>query len=519
MRNSFTLKLNWFWENAESILIVLFLASFSFNIRKVFLTPYSFLNGEFNEYLTINFSWADFLMITVILIYTTKWLIRQSLQPNSRISTTEYINGYMSSVSNFFRTISYETFFLSLFLLWVLLSVSWSAYKPIAVYRFFTLLEVIVFFAILATKLRDYKWLKIGIYALLLNGTFQAGLGIAQFLHNESLGLKLLSESIVSPDLPGVAKIIFNGEKHIRAYGTFPHPNVLAGFLIIPISILVGLIIEGIGHYKKNTTYVPRSPRTTGPQSWHLGHNPSGTYPYSRTGFLAWLPVVRGESLDWKIPLLLPATILFITLIGFTLTFSRSTFLGFAIVLAIFFSIKLKGSKYLAKSLLAFWVMIIVFLGCYFVSQTNLKFLLSSQSIQERSFYLSVSREIISSHPLFGIGAGQLVFQEYMKHPNLPGWQYQPVHNLYFLIASELGLSGLVLALLALSFFLLKTLKHANRPNKLTWLPYYCIILSYLIISFFDHYFWDIKMGIIIFAIAFWLLIKSSTITSVPTEN
>ncbi|OGI42453.1 MAG: hypothetical protein A2593_01520 [Candidatus Moranbacteria bacterium RIFOXYD1_FULL_44_9] len=37
----------------------------------------------------------------------------------------------------------------------------------------------------------------------------------------------------------------------------------------------------------------------------------------------------------------------------------------------------------------------------------------------------------------------------------------------------------------------------------LTNYPYCIIILCYLFISFFDHYFWDIKPGIIIFAIPF----------------
>ena len=69
-------KISWLWQNAERILIIVFFATFTFNIRKVFLTPYSFLNGGFNEYTTISLSWADALMIAVILIYTIKYIYK-----------------------------------------------------------------------------------------------------------------------------------------------------------------------------------------------------------------------------------------------------------------------------------------------------------------------------------------------------------------------------------------------------------------------------------------------------------
>ena len=49
------------------------------------------------------------------------------------------------------------------------------------------------------------------------------------------MGLLWLKESIISPNIPGVAKLIFNGHVYIRSYGLFPHPNILGGFLVFSI--------------------------------------------------------------------------------------------------------------------------------------------------------------------------------------------------------------------------------------------------------------------------------------------
>src|SRR5665648_527637 len=121
-------KISWLWRNAEKVLIVAFFLTFTLNIRKVFLTPYSFLNGGFNEYMTMSFSWADLLMLATILIYTTKSILRQVINP------------YYASPGHekSFNNVSRETFYLFIFLAWVGLSIFWSQYRPVVTYRFFT---------------------------------------------------------------------------------------------------------------------------------------------------------------------------------------------------------------------------------------------------------------------------------------------------------------------------------------------------------------------------------------------
>ena len=89
-------------------------------------------------------------------------------------------------------------------------------------------------------------------------------------------------------------------------------------------------------------------------------------------------------------------------------------------------------------------------------------------------------------------------------HPNFENWQYQPVHNVYLLIFSELGTVGLILFLLFLSsiFFRNSTSISKIKNNYvLTIYCFCCIVFSFLVISFFDHYFWDMKLGTLIFVL------------------
>jgi len=454
------------WQNAEKILIVLFFATFAFNVRKVFLTPFSYLAGGFNEYMTFSLGWADILMVGAVVIYTIKEIFSQIGDAAAADSSLYNVIRKMSNViRNYYgENVSRETFWLLLFLAWAGLSVFWAQYKPIAVYKFLTLVEIALFVLISIKTLKSQKWFRASLLALLFNSSIQALLGIVQFAKNGSVGLHVLGESIVGPNIDGVAKVIIEGEKHIRAYGMFPHPNILAGFLIFPLLLL---LVEG----KNRSNNV------------------------SRETLLGFIP-------DW---LFYVCVVLVAT--GFALTLSRSAFLGIFVGLAVFILPPIKGGS--RTFILPISFLVSIALVTVFLFQFTSFF--STQSIQERSLYQSVSYETISAHPVKGIGIGQFVLYEYLKHPKLESWQYQPVHNSYLLIFSELGTVGFVLLLLFLVFVSLKFLRDETViiPYYLTYTILYCIIISFLTISFFDHYFWDIKIGTLIFVLPIIFLGKS----------
>ncbi|MDO8573200.1 MAG: O-antigen ligase family protein [Candidatus Daviesbacteria bacterium] len=91
------------------------------------------------------------------------------------------------------------------------------------------------FFGIYLSSLQNKK----AIYLPLLLGVLGESLiAILQFIHGATLGLWILGERSFSITTPGIAKFDIFGMQFLRPYGTFPHPNVLAGYMLIVSSIL-----------------------------------------------------------------------------------------------------------------------------------------------------------------------------------------------------------------------------------------------------------------------------------------
>ncbi len=66
----------------------------------------------------------------------------------------------------------------------------------------------------------------------------QSVLAIAQFMKGATLGFWILGERSFSLSTPGIAKFDFYGRQFLRPYATFPHPNVLGGFLVVSAILL-----------------------------------------------------------------------------------------------------------------------------------------------------------------------------------------------------------------------------------------------------------------------------------------
>lgn len=67
---------------------------------------------------------------------------------------------------------------------------------------------------------------------------FEVLIAIFQFVSGSSIGLNFLGESIFSAGMKGSNFLDISGNLYIRGYGTFPHPNILAGWLILMMTIL-----------------------------------------------------------------------------------------------------------------------------------------------------------------------------------------------------------------------------------------------------------------------------------------
>lgn len=237
--------------------------------------------------------------------------------------------------------------------------------------------------------------------ALIAVGSLEAVLALLQFTLQHSLGLSWLGEPVATAATPGVAKVISNGEKLLRPFGTFPHSNVLGGYLA---AVFLALLSQ------KNRLF-------------------------------------RAYPLLFQILTGLLGIALFVT-------YSRSTWI--VAILIIFYFLLTEGVKLLAPLAVS-----IIATAALFAPSLLNRFVFSEQAEQLtiRTQGLSYAWEVYKAHPL-GIGLRQFI-PVYLSGPvRSLLYSYQPPHNALLLGLTEFGIVGVIP--LALAFFRV-CLKNASR--------------------------------------------------------
>jgi len=406
--------------------------------------------GQFNEWTAISLYLSDIVFGIALLFWFCELLFFKKKRKK------------LQTVKSKLRIVSY--WLLASLFLWSLLSIPQALNLNIAFYRLLRLLVAILLFIFVAQNFSSKKYRFLAYLSLIFSGLVQAVISTAQYWKQHSLGLKLLGENDLGPNLIGVAKIVISGQKIIRGYGTFPHPNVLAAFIILLL-----------------------------PLCFHLYGEISSSRKLS----------LKKEFL--KNGLIIISLFFLLTL---TITFSRTAWFGFAIILILFLIYIFKNSLFknyfrLLASLLVCIIFLLIFFGPAIATRSRITdspysdFALSNRVLLNKLALLMISR-----NPLLGIGLGNFVstIPAYLGS-SLPAWRFQPVHNIYFAFASEIGLHGLLIFLgfLCLSFYLVFRMHRQNSENMVL----YTIIIAYCLIGTFDHYFYDLQQGILMF----WLVL------------
>ncbi|MDP3056905.1 MAG: O-antigen ligase family protein [bacterium] len=511
-------------DKLEKFFFTLFLLSIPFQTRLTFYTPQTYLNGTFNEYATFFLYLSDILLITTLLTFFVNTLTFK----NYFGIITKRIHGSPLFIPS--------TFILITLITWSFINIYWSEYKNIAFYQSVKILEFGLLFLYIS---RRFKWFGFNNLAALIfvSGFLESLIGIAQYYLQRSLGLRIFMESILSPQIPNVAKIVVDGEKAIRAYGTFPHPNVFAGFLILSIFCGIWLLFS----YKTLKAYKIVSRETI-------------LYAFLVSGTIA-------------------------ELTAFILTFSRIAWLSSILIIIIFIFLTIRSKLFHACppmlsifnpsltqnnqdklfhvkqfEILRRWVK--QFTGFIFNQRTTLLILsiiipllvvISTnwkqinnrtidnenkyqESTDNRILYNNIAINIIKEFPITGIGGKNFtVIMQKFYNNQLESWQFQPVHNIYLLIASELGLIGLSMFLVFIYLIVkttwpnsktvsrvladantLKTMlnlsgknQNVSRETFLMQTGLISVFIGFLFIGLFDHYFWTLQQG----QLTFWLTI------------
>ena len=389
----------------------------------------------------------------------------------------------------------------------------------VGVYRFSKLAEFIFLFFYAAGRI-GHIGLTTTLWTFIASGVFQSVIAILQFAKQSSLGLDIFHESTLAIHMPGVAHIAADGLFLIRAYGTFPSPNVLAGFLGLCLLFLFYLFVVGgrIGREKGNQFCSAQGGDPFNPPIIKANDSPlksQNWFPFSR------LPVYTVS--------------IFLLTFALILTFSRGTIIFFILVSALFFAgmfllKELRDYKETAVKLallvIGCWLSVVVIAW----PEVSSRFLGSSYdepAIQERFFFNKVGIESVREDPmraLFGVGIGNFVHNFRQIEPGLPEYLYQPAHNIFILIASETGTLGFFAFVFFVALLLERLIRvfwtyfsfHVyiqnldDRPSFVYGYVLLCSLFFILLIAMYDHYFWTLQQGALMFWIVLGIAAKNS---------
>ncbi|MDO8451635.1 MAG: O-antigen ligase family protein [bacterium] len=268
---------------------------------------------------------------------------------------------------------------------------------------------------------------------------YSSVIAISQFILQHSVGglLWWVGERAFTVDTPGIARVDFNGSLFsvpfsffgLRPYATFPHPNVLAGFLATMLPLML------FYQTKKNTMFTA---------------------------------LVTGVGS-----------------IALVLTFSRSALLVGAS--AIIFVIARRNTPILTRKRILMLLAVVFFTGLSLFRTTHF----SDESVVVRAELNNAAIKLWVNAPVFGVGLGNFLVRLPEALPTRTIYFLQPVHNIYLLLLSEIGIFGV--GLIVLWIF-------GHRQNGTA---FQLSLFILLLLGFIDHYALTLQQGQLLLTLLF----------------
>lgn len=321
-----------------------------------------------------------------------------------------------------------------------LISILWAQEKALALYWCGRLIEGGLIFILWSANQAKSKYV---LLSLILAGVIQSIWGSVQFILQSTFANKWLGVAEHPLSIGGTSVVLTEAGRWLRAYAGQVHPNVLGGLLMICSIATVWLLNKDKINHK-----------------------------------LYWIFYV----------VLLP---------GLFFSFSRGAWLGLVVTIIWWWLIKKEARPLLIKVSLVF-ILIFGILTAFYPSPVLGRILgtsrLEQQSFEERYESYNSSGNILKNSWATGVGVGNYTVALQKFEPGLLSYKYQPVHNIFLLVLTELGLVGLIFFL---SLLISLVLFSGFLSDKLIF------IIPIIFISLFDHYWWTMPSMVLIF----WLIL------------
>lgn len=268
--------------------------------------------------------------------------------------------------------------------------------------------------------------------ALAAAGTLQALWGLGQLITQKTIANKWLGVAVHPLNEGGTSVVLTAADRWLRAYGGQSHPNLLGGLLVVTALATAWLIVEGAGKGKRRI------------HLWQLAYA--------------------------------------VQIAGLWATFSRGAWLALILTLIVWWA-RVRADRRSLHLVVAITLVVCALMSIRWWQPMVGRFAGSSrleqQSVAERVGGFQDSQSLLSRVWWRGTGWGGYTAAVIAQQPNLPAWQYQPVHNIPMLAWLELGMVGFVLLVATLWFRL--------RPITL---PHYLLLIPLATTALFDHYWW-----------------------------
>lgn len=458
-----------FSKKLNSTLLYLSLFLFPFNRFLILRNEQACLLGRISDYLLITIHLFEIPLYTLFSWKLTSRVFKALI--SILLQNSQNANKFLTfpresrlTIQNFFKRHPLKI----LLFIFVFEMVVSSYVNKSSLFVLIPTFQLLFVFVLTFMYLKKVK-LKSLINIFYFSSLIQSIISIFQITLNHSVGLHFLGESKFNSSLFYIAKTMFGDVLRVRAYGTFPHPNILGGFIFLSICLF---------------------------------------------GYDICLEIFRKDLFRLSFRFMVKSTILSLSILTLYLTQSRTAIL--ALILAILTLILTSLLKVFSKKktfsiFLPIILAISLFSGWLF--QDRILSLLSydQSSVSNRIELADVSMESVrnTQFSLF-FGNGPDGFLKYLSEHKPVKTYYsfivEPVHNVFLLFLSNFGVLGLIFLIAFSSLLIIK-----SRFWNIS-LPYSIILIPSIFFLFFslnlDHYLVTLKQGIILLVVFCYLVVR-----------
>ena len=338
---------------------------------KHFFPSYAFIDGIRIDYLDPTLYLTDIIAVILLITYYKKFVF-----PKTKL--------------------------VAIFIILLVINIIFSLSPFVSIYKTIKYLEIILLFFMFSKITLSSKWV---LWSFLLASIIQIILTILQITTAGSIQrlFYFLGERYFTIGTPGIAKVVINGIEVLRPYGTFSHPNSLAGFFLLVHTFFL----------------------------WNKDYK---NYPLLKN-------LVVGAS----------ALLVLMSFSKIAIVILASTYVIYG----------LKNYNFCKVCSIGKAFTMILIAAVFMTTQGD------PDTVQKRIILAKHAIQIIVNHALSGVGIGSYVIAESKFPNPFPYVFIEPVHNIFLLFVTEAGLILTFLTGVIIVPFLKKLWRNETARNVL----------------------------------------------------